>query len=121
LKPLAPIARSRPEPHVIAPRATTDRGNFEVNPGTDTRGAIEDFVALLETQGGGRATSGELFGAYELMRCAHGWPKMTQTAFGRSIRVAIEKRGGRKLKSRGQQVYIGVTAPTSIDRDASFS
>jgi hypothetical protein len=45
------------------------------------------------------------------MRAGRGWPAMTQTAFGRQIRIAIEGRGGRKIKSRGQQVYLGFVVP----------
>jgi hypothetical protein len=96
-------------------------GKVEAVLGASAQGAIEDFVALLQPQRGGRATSGELFRAYSSMRVAHGWPEMTQTAFGRSIRVAVENRGGRKLKSRGQQFYVGVAVPHSIGRDAAFS
>ncbi len=110
----APTATSRPALRLIAPGPTTDVGKVEAVPGASAQGAIEDFVALLEPQRDGGATGGELFRAYKSMRVAHGWPEMTQTAFGRSIRVAVENRGGRKLKSRGQQVYVGVAVPHSI-------
>lgn len=116
LQQLAPTATLRPALRLIAPGPTTDVGKVEAVPGASAQDAIEDFVALLEPQRRGGATSGELFRAYNSMRIAHGWPEMTQTAFGRSIRVAVENRGGRKLKSRGQQVYVGVAVPHPVER-----
>jgi hypothetical protein len=68
---------------------------------------MEVFVTHLGASSQGLATGGELFRAYEAMRAECGWPATTQATFGRRIRTAIEGRGGRKIKSRGQQVYSG--------------
>lgn len=69
--------------------------------------AVAAFVATLSRSASARVTGGELLSAYECARQTRGWPELTATAFGRQLKRAITKAGGRKVKSNGQQVYVG--------------
>ena len=74
--------------------------------------AVRAFVAGLPLREGGRAAGGDLLAAYDIQRERRGWPKLAHNVFGAHLRRAVEEIGGRKIKTGGRQVYVGVELPT---------
>ena len=99
-------------------RVFTDHGvalkgvapNAEGNP--NAAASVASFVALLDVAPDGRVPAAELADAYVALAGARGWPTLDRTAFGKLVRAEIKARGGSKLKSSGQQVYVGIRLPT---------
>lgn len=108
------LAKPAPRPaltlvsSVVAPAPAAPTGQLGV---VAPEHALAAFVATLSRSASARTTAGELFAAYEAARVVEGWPPLTSTAFGRYIKTAIVRTGGRKIKSNGQQVYVGFALP----------
>lgn len=75
--------------------------------------AVTAFVGLLLLDAEGRETGRALRSAYERVRARHGWPPIPANVFGALLKSAIEKVGGRKVKS-SCQLYTGVTLPPAL-------
>jgi hypothetical protein len=103
-----------PEP---AHRAMTqcDRADRDASDAAAER-AVAAFFSMLDKGEALRACGGVLITFYDLKRAAHGWPKLTATAFGRLLRRTVEAAGGRKIKSGGQ-IYVGVGVPSAWQGD----
>ena len=77
--------------------------------------AVAAFAALLEPAPGARVLAGDLQNAYLALAGAKGWPVLDKFTLGALIRAEVDARGGTKLKSRGQQLYVGVRLPQQLE------
>jgi hypothetical protein len=79
---------------------------------TAAANAVREFVAMLQIDEFARPTGSELARAYDLGRDRRGWPELPKNVFGFLLKIAVEARGGRKIKSCNQ-FYAGVRIPAS--------
>lgn len=100
----------------VTPALATPAGQVsEIRP----EQAVAAFVDTLSRSASARTTAGELLAAYEGTRDTMNWPHLTSTAFGRHLKTAIERAGGHKIKSNGQQVYVGFSKPSKASGSAA--
>jgi hypothetical protein len=74
------------------------------------KGAVDAFVAECPREPDARVAGSVMFAAYVKLHLSRGWPPLSPAVFGRHLKAAVTRAGGRKVKANAQ-TYIGLALP----------